>query len=552
MMKFKILIWIVITQILCLNVYGIDVANHSFEIPDVIDYENFGGNITDGWWFVTSGGIAHEHGGLVSGNVPDGEQCSFLGWSTGIGEHDLIQDIPGPTINNDGSPMKLDVFSSTITPGSTTPFVPGKKYTITWWEKQANGTGSLTNRILITNRDAGMGVWNEVVLNSTHKVNSSAGGFSSKSLDFTPVGRTNRIAFRLTGLQGALAIDNISIIPASSNNWSFETGTFITWNVSGDCWGGAPVTTNFEDHFFGTMNTKGRFYANSRIGGEIAVGTLKSRIFTLEENYGLAFLIGGYSHGGAGPGTDYNYVTLNLADDDSELTRIYAPGITPKMEWSCLWTNIAFGKEVYVKAVDDAAGTAYAWFDVDAFALASPFNGFESGSFGGWIKSGSAFGSEPTDNDGGAGIGGWEGNYYALSLSGGEVATGSLRSENFIYPTNSYIQFLIGGYSHGEFGPGTNYNYVTLNLADNDSELDRKYAPGTTATMSTSILAAASSYYGKEVYIEVIDDCANGTFAWLSVDEFEIVIPEPGFLWIIVLIPPFLKGGRGIFYGLLS
>ncbi len=531
-MKFKILIWIAITQILCLNISGIDVANHSFETPDIIDYENFGGNITDDWWFVTSGGIAQEHGGLVSGNVPDGEQCAFLGWSTGIGNHDLIQDIPGPTINNDGSQNA---------PGSTTPFVPGKKYTITWWEKQANGTGAITNRILITNRDAGMGTWNEVVLNSTHKVNGSAGGFSSKSLDFTPVGRTNRIAFRLTGLQGALAIDNITIIPTASNNWSFETGTFITWNVSGDCWGGAPVTTNFEDWFFGTMNTKGRFYANSRVGSESAVGSLQSRIFTLEENYGLAFLIGGYSRGGAGPGTDYNYVTLNLAEDDSELARVYAPGITPKMEWSCLWTNIAFGKEVYVKAVDNAAGTAYSWFDVDAFALASPFNGFESGSFGGWKKSGTAFGTEPSDNDAGAGVGGWNGNYYALSLSGGEVATGSLRSEDFTYPTNTYIQFLIGGYSHGGSGSGTNYNYVTLNLADDDSELDRKYAPGMTATMSTSVLIAASSYYGKKVYIEVIDDCANGTFAWLSVDEFEIIIPEPVSIYYLSFIICYLS-----------
>ena len=386
-----------------------------------------------------------------------------------------------------------------------------------------------------------MGTWNEVVLSSTHEVNGSSGGFSSKSLDFTPVGRTNRIAFRLIGLQGALAIDNITIIPTASNNWSFETGTFITWNVSGDCWGGAPVTTNFEDHFFGTMNTKGRFYANSRVGGESAVGSLQSRIFTLEENYGLAFLIGGYSRGGAGPGTEYNYVTLNLAEDDSELTRVYAPGITPKMEWSCLWTNIAFGKEVYVKAIDDAAGTAYAWFDVDAFVLASPFNGFESGSFGGWKKSGTAFGNEPSDNDAGAGIGGWNSNYYALSLSGGEIAIGSLRSENFTYPTNSYIQFLIGGYSHGGSGQETNYNYVTLNFANDNSELDRKYAPGMTATMSNSVLIAASSYFGKEVYIEVIDDCANGTFAWLSVDKFEIIIPEPVSIYYLLFIIYYLR-----------
>jgi len=524
MIKFKFLIWFITS---CLIVTAIDVDNHSFETPDVADYETFGGFITNGWWFVTSGGIAREHGGLVSGNVPDGEQCGFLGWHTGTGNHDLIQDIPGPTKNIDGSQS---------TQGSTTPFVPGEKYTITWWEKQANGTGALTNQILITNRDAGMGAWNEVVLDSTHQVNKSIAGFTTKSLDFIPVGRTNRIAFRLTGIQGALAIDNISIISAASNNWSFEMGTYHAWTVSGDCWGGAPVTTNFEDWFFGTMNTKGHYYANSRAGGEIAIGSLQSRNFILKENYGIAFLIGGYSHGGGGPGTEYNYVTLNLADSDLELARVYAPGMTPKMEWDCLWTNIAFGKEVYIRAVDNAAGTAYAWFDVDAFRLASPFNGFESGSFGGWKKSGAAFGAEPSDNDHGVGIGGWDSNYYALSLSGGEAATGSLRSENFVYPTNSYIQFLIGGYSHGGAGPGTDYNYVTLNLADDDTELDRKYAPGATATMSNSVLIASSSYFGENVYIEVIDDCANGNFAWLSVDKFEIIIPEPGFIMIMSLI----------------
>jgi len=524
----------------CLIVHAIDVANHSFETPDVIDYETFSGNITNGWWFVTSGGIAQEHGGLVSGKVPDGEQCGFLGWHTGIGNHDLIQDIPGPTINDGGSQS---------TPGSVTPFVPGKKYTITWWEKQANGSGAITNRILISNRDSGMGIWNETILDSSHEVNKSAAGFISKSIDFTPVGRTNRIAFRLTGFQGALAIDNISIISWTSNNWSFEMGTYQTWTVSGDCWGGAPVTTNFEPWFFGTMNTKGRYYANSRAGGEAAIGSLQSRSFILKENYGIAFLIGGYSHGGAGPGIEYNYVTLNRADDDSELARIFAPGMTPKMEWACLWTNIAFGNEVYIKAVDDANGTAYAWFDVDAFSLASPFNGFESGSFGGWKKSGTAFGPEPKSDDNGVGIGGWNSNYYALSLSGGETATGSLRSEKFIYPTNTYIQFLIGGYSHSGSGPGTDYNYVTLNLADDDTELDRKYAPGATATMSTSVLVAATAYYGRNVYIKVTDDCANGGFAWLSVDKFEIIIPEPGIIWIIGLLVPLLRGwpiGRGM------
>ena len=527
MMKFKIIIWIVTAYVLCSSVCGIDVANHSFETPNVTDYESFGGTVTEGWWFVTSGGIAQEHGGLVSGNVPDGEQCSFLGWHTGIGNHDLIQDIPGPTINDSGSQS---------TPGSVTPFEPGKKYTITWWEKQANGTGAITNRILISNRDAGMGTWNETILDSSHEVNISADGFTTRSLDFTPVGRTNRIAFRLTGFQGALAIDNITIISWLSNNWSFEMGTYHGWTVSGDCWGGAPVTTNFEPWFFGTMNTKGRFYANSRAGGEAAVGYLQSRSFILEDYYGVAFLIGGYSRGGAGPGIDYNYVTLNLADDDSELARVYAPGMTPQMEWACLWTNIAFGKEVYIKAVDDATGNAYAWFDVDAFSLASPFNGFESGSYGGWKKSGTAFGMEPSDDDFGSGIGGWNSNYYALSLLGGETAVGSLRSEKFVYQTNTYIQFLIGGYSRGQSGPGTDYNYVTLNSADNGSELDRKYAPGVTATMSTSVLVAASLYYGKEVYIEVVDDCANGSYAWLSVDEFEIVIPEPVSIYYLSFI----------------
>ena len=233
-MKLGILIFIINS---CLIVNAIDVYNHSFESPVVADYESFGGKVTAGWWFVTSGGFAQEHGGLVSGNVPDGTQCGFLGWNAGFGNHDLIQNIPGPNINNDGSQGS---------PGSTTTFMPGKKYTITWWEKQANGTGALTNQLIITNRDAGMGLWNEVVLSSTHKVNEPESGFASKSIDFIPVGRTNQIAFRMTGFQGALAIDNISIIPAASNNWSFETGTFITWNVSGDCWSGVPVTTNFR------------------------------------------------------------------------------------------------------------------------------------------------------------------------------------------------------------------------------------------------------------------------------------------------------------------
>ena len=181
-------------------------------------------------------------------------------------------------------------------------------------------------------------------------------------------------------------------------------------------------------------------------------------------------------------------------------------------------------------------------FDNVTIEEASEMNlGFEIGSFHGWTASGNCWNGAPLNYDGTVGIGGWDGNFYACSRACLiENTVGTLQSKDFSLPTLGTVEFLAGGYS---FNPSvTNipiYNYVTLNDAASDAELDRVYMPGTTATMSLTNLVPPFAYLGtgSNMYIKVVDDSTGGSWAWLSVDKFEIVaIPEPATLGLLAIL----------------
>jgi len=172
----------------------------------------------------------------------------------------------------------------------------------------------------------------------------------------------------------AVVLLTLTATAAVPNN-DFETGNYNNWTTTGTAWGGAPVTTNFQPWFFEHCGLHGTYYANSRFGGEAATGTLRSSTFLCPTNNSVSFLIGGWSSW-AGGGGEYNYVTLNLASDGTELDREYAPGqnaLTKKI----LSSDAAFGKQVYVETVDNSTTSGYAWLSVDYFLLEEASAEFE-------------------------------------------------------------------------------------------------------------------------------------------------------------------------------
>ncbi|MEH0579293.1 GH32 C-terminal domain-containing protein [Streptomyces sp. B21-108] len=75
--------------------------------------------------------------------------------------------------------------------------------------------------------------------------------------------------------------------------------------------------------------------------------------------------------------------------------------------------------------------------------------GFESGSFGDWTATGTAFGSAPAAGpvDGQQTVTGFEGQAFANSFHGGDAPTGTLTSPAFTV-TGDYLNFKVGGGNH--------------------------------------------------------------------------------------------------------
>ncbi len=325
-----------------------------------------------------------------------------------------------------------------------------------------------------------------------------------------------------------LGVDDFKVEEADPRNWDFETGTYTNWTVTGAAWSTGPVTTNWASWVFAGNPIHGDYYANSMVGGGPQTGTLRTATFTCPTNYAVSFLIGGHSTYWAPE--KYNYATLNLASDGTELDRVWAPD-NDFVQGALLESAAAYGKEVYIEVVDDCASNVYAWLSVDYFRLIDTgmqnFD-FEEG-YVGWDVSGVAWGSAPVTTNFVPEH--FEFNpihldYYANSMVGGEINTGTLKSTTFMYPQDGYVKFLIGGWSSFGGGEGA-YNYVALKKASDGSEFGRVYAPGQNLVVERAITNASA--YNQEVYIEVVDNCTSGAYAWLSVDYFQIktFVPEP-------------------------
>ena len=331
-----------------------------------------------------------------------------------------------------------------------------------------------------------------------------------------------------------ISVDNFKIeviVPPDPRNWDFETGTYTNWTViSGDAFG-QPTTQNAGGQITGWQGTyyAGTLYPDNAGLVETAVGVLRSVTFTCPTNNAVSFLLNGWSSRGpfGNPGKVYNYVTLNLASDGTELDRIWGPNENV-MQNVALESEAAYGEEVYIEVVDDCPSNAYAWIGVDYFRLVDTKNfDFEDG-YVGWDVSGLAWGAAPVTTNFAPVH--FEFNpihleYYANSMVGGETNVGTIRSTTFTYPADGYVKFLVGGWSK-HFNPAI-FNYVSLKDAGDDTEYGRVYAPDQNLVVERSITNAAAE--GKEVYFEVVDNCTSGGWAWLSVDYFQIktFVPEP-------------------------
>lgn len=320
------------------------------------------------------------------------------------------------------------------------------------------------------------------------------------------------------------------LIDQFTYNWDFETGTLETWTKTGNAFDLQPVATNWP-----CWGYQGTYLIATYLDGFAGGGTgvLTSATTTLEPDQGLAFRLAGWSAEG-GAGTDFSYVTLNRVSDDAELDRIWAPGAEGYMAKDQLNHGQSSNVNVYVQVVDDAAN-AWGWIAVDGFRRvpAHPTfeenNGFELGTVGDWTRTGNAFISQPVATNWPSW--GYQGGYLvntAHAANFGAGGIGTMTSPSFNLETNEAVAFLMGGWSTAG-GAGTDFCYVTLNRADNSNELDRVWAPGVDGYMGTCQLTPTSALTtNTAVFVEVVDDVANA-WAWLSVDNFRVVLAEPTF-----------------------
>jgi len=339
--------------------------------------------------------------------------------------------------------------------------------------------------------------------------------------------KSQRLNFSTSQL---LAVFTVALISLSATadilNGGFESGSYTGWTVTGNAWGNHPTNT---DMGVGIAGWNGNYCALSRINGEDQTGTLQSDNFILLSGERVDFLIGGWRSVNVPAESNWNYVVLCRASDDAELDRIYAPNMTPNMVARKLFPGTTNELEVYIKAVDDASGEGFAWMDVDDFKIVeapdpSILFDFEAGTYTNWTTTGLAWGSAPVTT-GYLPVHfehiGQHGTFYANSHVGGETQIGTLRTINFTYQSNTLIRFKIAGWSSYGFGSGGGaYNYISLKRASDDFTYTNIFAPNQTSPFITKEFNFASAY-GEEVYIEVVDNCTSGGYAWLAVDYFE-------------------------------
>ncbi|QTH42816.1 VCBS repeat-containing protein [Cohnella sp. LGH] len=156
----------------------------------------------------------------------------------------------------------------------------------------------------------------------------------------------------------------------------------------------------------------------------------------------------------------------------------------------------------------------YDWYkawDPDSLVLTFDNGGKWRGFY---KKGGQAFGAAPRTNPHGA-MTGWDGSGWADSYNGGESETGVLRSNTFTIGTGM-ISYKIAGWS-GSDG-SRNLNHVYIRRASDNAILHTGNPP--LSNSFSQVQWDGSAYNGTLAYLEVVDNDANGGYAWIGIDSF--------------------------------
>lgn len=133
---------------------------------------------------------------------------------------------------------------------------------------------------------------------------------------------------------------------------------------------------------------------------------------------------------------------LEVDGDPNDVKWVLAVGSNPG--------SIAGGSGVQY-FIGEFNGTTFTSDDAGSYTPPSgtAIQDFESGGYGGWTTTGTAFGSAPAAGalPGQSAVTGNQGTYFADSFHGGDQATGTLTSPAFTV-NSDYINFLIGGGDH--------------------------------------------------------------------------------------------------------
>jgi uncharacterized protein (DUF608 family) len=145
------------------------------------------------------------------------------------------------------------------------------------------------------------------------------------------------------------------------------------------------------------------------------------------------------------------------------------------------------------------------------------FADFESGTYDGWKKTGTAFGEKPA-----AGtlpnqqkVSGYGGKYLVNSFVGGDDSTGTLTSREFII-RRPYINFKIGGGNH----PGK----ICINL-----RIDGKIVRTATGRNNERLewdYWLVSDFQGKQAVLEIVDQ-QKGGWGHVNIDDIEFADAPP-------------------------
>lgn len=144
--------------------------------------------------------------------------------------------------------------------------------------------------------------------------------------------------------------------------WSFESGTFDEWEVTGSAF----TRPNGDKNGRPLGDDNGKYWADSFPAGESATGSITSKEFTIDRPL-LSFLIGGWN-GQSNVDPPLNYVEL-IDENGTTLRRQTPPGqdsstlnkLVPRT-WD---VSDLIGQTVRFRVVDGNAGSGYAWLAVD-------------------------------------------------------------------------------------------------------------------------------------------------------------------------------------------